>query len=123
MTELRVFVGTTDFERSTAFYADLLGFPIDESWDDPDGRGTLFRATSGGVIEIVEDSPDHPCEPVCGVTVALEVADVDATYARVRDAGVPIVEPIGDRPWGHRNFEIRDPNGLGIVFFTSLVDT
>lgn len=114
---MRVLVGTTAFDVSTAFYGDLLGFPVDEHWDDPDGRGTLFRAGSGAVIEIVEDSPHHPAVPPQGVTVAIETADVDRVYARVRAAGVEVAEEIGDRPWGHRNFEIRDPNGLPLVFF------
>jgi catechol 2,3-dioxygenase-like lactoylglutathione lyase family enzyme len=120
MTQIRVLVGTTDFARSTWFYESVLGLPVDEHWDDPDGRGTLFRAATGGVIEVVEDSPDHPAETASGVKVAIEVDDVDVLHERVRAAGVEVVEPIGDRPWGHRNFEIRDPNGLGLVFFTAL---
>lgn len=121
MTEVRILVGTDDFERSVTFYADLLGFPSDEHWDDPDGRGTLFRVTTGGVIEIVEDSPHHRAKPVSGVSVAVEVEDVDALHRRVVEAGVELVADIGDRPWGHRNFEIRDPSGLVLVFFSRVV--
>ena len=66
MTEVRVLVGTDDFERSAAFYSDVLGFPVDEHWDDPDGRGTLFRITSGGVIEIVETPLTIPPSPRAG---------------------------------------------------------
>ena len=120
MTEVRVLVGIDNFERSTAFYSEVLGFPVDEHWDDPDGRGTLFRAATGGVIEIVEDSPHHPAEPASGVTVAVELDDVDAMHDRVVTAGVEVVTTLGDRPWGHRNFEIRDPSGLGLVFFTRI---
>ena len=120
MTEVRVLVGTDNFERSTAFYSEVLGFPVDEHWDDPDGRGTLFRAATGGVIEIVEDSPHHPAEPASGVTVAVELDDVDAMHDRVVAAGVEVVTTLGDRAWGHRNFEIRDPSGLGLVFFTRI---
>ena len=121
MTEIRILVGTCDFERSSAFYGDLLGLAVAEHWDGPDGRGTLYQASSGGVIEIFEDSPHHPFEPPAGVKVAVEVDDADALYARVAQAGVEIVEPIGERPWGHRNFEILDPSGLRLVFF-SLID-
>lgn len=120
MTEIRVLVGTTDFDGATRFYGDVLGFPVQEHWDAPDGRGTLFRCASSGVIEIFEDSPHHPAEAPRGVKVAVEVDDVDALHDRVRRAGVAIVDPIGDRPWGHRNFEIHDPGGLPLVFFTPL---
>jgi catechol 2,3-dioxygenase-like lactoylglutathione lyase family enzyme len=118
MTEIRVLVGTTDFERSSAFYGDLLGFVIAEHWDGPDGRGTLYRAADGGIIEIFEDSPHHPFEPPAGVKVAIEVSDVDRLYTSLVTGGVEIVDPIGERPWGHRNFEARDPSGLQLVFFS-----
>lgn len=117
---MRVLVGTIDYEASSSFYEGLLGFPVAERWDDPDGRGTLFQATAGAVIELVEDSPHHPFEQPRGVTVAIEVADVDRLHDRVVAAGVERKEPIGDRPWGHRNFAIRDPNGLPLVFFTAV---
>lgn len=123
MTEIRILVGTKDFDGASTFYRDTLGFEVVEQWDDPDGRGTLFRASTDGVVEIVEDSPDHPAMPPSGVTVAIEVDDADTMYARVLAAGVEIVEVLGVRPWGHRNFEIRDPNGLSLVFFTPVVDT
>lgn len=118
MSEIRVLVGTTDFERSSAFYRDVLGFAVAEHWDDPDGRGTLFQATDGAVIEVVEDTPHHPYTAPSGVTVAIEVSDADAVHERLRDASVGIVDPIADRPWGHRSFEICDPSGLPLVFFT-----
>jgi catechol 2,3-dioxygenase-like lactoylglutathione lyase family enzyme len=120
MKEMRVLVGTTDFEGTTAFYGDVLGFPVQEHWDDPDGRGTLFSCASAAVIELVEDSPHHPAEAPRGVKVAVEVDDVDALHSRVRQAGVEVIDPIGDRPWGHRSFEIRDPSGLPLVFFAAL---
>jgi catechol 2,3-dioxygenase-like lactoylglutathione lyase family enzyme len=120
VTEIRVLLGATDFEGATAFYGGLLGFPVQEQWNDNDGRGTLFRCSSAGVIEVFEDSPHHPAERPHGVKVAIEVDDVDALYDRVRYADVEIVDLIGDRPWGHRNFEIRDPSGLPLVFFTAV---
>ena len=118
MTEIRVLVGSVDFERSSAFYGDLLGFSVAEHWDGPDGRGTLYQAASGGVIEIFEDSPHHPFEPPAGVKVAVEVDDADALYGRLTAAKVEIVDPIDDRSWGHRSFEACDPSGLHLVFFT-----
>jgi catechol 2,3-dioxygenase-like lactoylglutathione lyase family enzyme len=115
---MRVLVGAVDFELSSAFYRDILGFDVAEHWDDPDGRGTLFRASDAGVIEVFEDTPHHPFERPRGVKVAVEVDDVDGLYERVLGAGVEVVDPVAARPWGHRTFEIRDPSGLPLVFFT-----
>jgi len=116
MAEMRVLVGTTDYSRSTAFYGDLLGFPVQEEWDAPDGRGTLFDA-GGGVIEVMEDSPHHPAEQPRGVRVSIEVGEVDGLHARLADAGIAPTDPLGDRPWGHRSFTIEDPSGLPLTFF------
>jgi lactoylglutathione lyase len=121
--ELRVLVGTTDLDRATAFYGDLLALPVRERWDDPDGRAVLFGVGTSGIIEVIEDSADHPAAAPAGVALAIEVDDVDAVHERVRSAGVAIREPIEDKPWGHRNFGVHDPDGLPLVFFTAMPET
>ena len=117
--ELRVVVGAPSYEDSLRFYGEVLAFPVHEVWDQEDGRGTLFRA-GAGIIEVIEDSPHHPAVEPQGVAIALETDDVDGLYARVCAEGVRVTDPIADRPWGHRNFEVRDPGGLPLVFFAVL---
>ena len=39
------------------------------------------------------------------------VDDADFVYAVCREHDVPIEEPISSKPWGMREFSIRDPNG------------
>jgi catechol 2,3-dioxygenase-like lactoylglutathione lyase family enzyme len=116
---MRVLVGTTDYPRSTEFYREVLGFPLQEEWDAPDGRGALF-ATGVGVIEVLEDSPHHPAEPPRGVRVSIEVGEVDGLHDRLVGAGVAPTDPLADRPWGHRSFTIEDPSGLPLTFFQVL---
>lgn len=43
--------------------------------------------------------------------LSIEVADVDAAYAALRDSGAEIVLPLRDEEWGVRRFFVRDPNG------------
>ncbi|MFD3551270.1 VOC family protein [Streptomyces goshikiensis] len=43
--------------------------------------------------------------------MSVEVDDVDAAYAAVRDSGAEIVHPLQDEEWGVRRFFVRDPNG------------
>lgn len=47
-----------------------------------------------------------------GLLVVFTVADVDADYARMQEAGVEIVTPIETEPWGERYFQMVDPNGV-----------
>lgn len=43
--------------------------------------------------------------------MSVEVDDVDAAYAAVRDSGAEIVHPLQDEEWGVRRFFVRDPSG------------
>lgn len=50
-----------------------------------------------------------------GFWLNIEVADADAEHARLAQAGLEIVEPVEDKPWGNRQFVVRDPNGVLIA--------
>jgi uncharacterized glyoxalase superfamily protein PhnB len=43
--------------------------------------------------------------------LSIEVADVDAAYAAMRERGAQIVHPLTDEEWGVRRFFVRDPDG------------
>ena len=43
--------------------------------------------------------------------LSVEVEDVDAVYAIMRESGAEIVHPLQDEEWGVRRFFVRDPNG------------
>ncbi|MGV9424348.1 VOC family protein [Streptomyces sp. NPDC003656] len=66
-------------------------------------------------------SPAHPAAQVSVMTedatapvvpdLSVEVDDVDAAYAAMREQGAEILHPLQDEPWGVRRFFVRDPNG------------
>ena len=86
MADLRVLISAKDYEETLAFYGELLELPIADSWDDPDGRGTLFGA-AGGFIEVFEANEHHPAHAVEGVRLAIEVADAQTIHDRVASRG------------------------------------
>lgn len=47
-----------------------------------------------------------------GLILNFEVEDPDAEYARLQDAGLPVLLPLRDEPFGQRHFIIADPNGV-----------
>lgn len=49
-----------------------------------------------------------------GLLVNLEVADVDAEYARAQAAGLKIHLALRDEAFGQRHFITEDPNGVAI---------
>lgn len=117
-SEFRFYYFTPRYEQTVAFYRDLLGFEVYNSWDRDGDRGTIFRSPDGnGLIEI----EDGPVMPSIAGGVYIEVEDVDAWYERVRASGAPIASELASTGYGHRNFKTKDPSGLEVAFFRYVV--
>ena len=103
----RVLYRPVDYEHSVAFYRDVLGLHIYREW----ASGTVFFL-GGGLLELSRSGG-----PVTGDKLSfwLQVRDVDAEFARLKAAGVTVVEAPVDEPWGLREARLRDPDGLMLV--------
>jgi catechol 2,3-dioxygenase-like lactoylglutathione lyase family enzyme len=64
-------------------------------------------ASPSAQISVLTEDRTAPVVP----DVSVEVDDVDAAYAAVRESGAEIVHPLQDEEWGVRRFFVRDPNG------------
>jgi catechol 2,3-dioxygenase-like lactoylglutathione lyase family enzyme len=99
------------------FYAGRLGFRTVCESDDyvhlvhPNGAqlGLLRAELDGPPAEWVSATAGR------GFWLSLEVPDADAACARLVAEGVDIVEPLEEKPWGRRQFVVRDPNGVLIA--------
>jgi len=120
--ELRIVRFTTAFDDAYHFYGELLGWPITREWPATDGggRGCLFGYGDTARIEFIERSPNDQQDPVTGVFVSVEHPDVVSLHDRLRAAGIPILRPVADMPWGHRSFAVLDPTGIELVHFQVL---
>ena len=103
----RVLYRPVDYERSVAFYRDVLGLHIYREW----GSGTVFFL-GGGLLEL-----SRSAGPVTDDKLSfwLHVRDVDAEFSRLAAEGVEVVEAPVDEPWGLREARVRDPDGLMLV--------
>jgi catechol 2,3-dioxygenase-like lactoylglutathione lyase family enzyme len=54
------------------------------------------------------------------VLIELEVADVDAEYARLRGLQVDVIQELRTQPWGYRTLYVRDPDGNILNFHTAV---
>jgi len=107
----RVLLNPTDFDRSFEFYNRTLGLYIFREWGRGATRGAAFFL-GGGYLELSGRAP----APVDGnVGLWLQVRDVDDEHERLAAAGVDVVEPPVDKPWGLREARVRDPDGLLLV--------
>ncbi len=107
----RVLLQPVDFERSFRFYAESLGLHVYREWDSGSMKGVVFFL-GGGFLELSGSSHTGTSE---SVGLWLQVRAVDAVGHKLEEAGVDIIELPADKPWGLREMQIRDPDGLRIV--------
>ncbi|MFJ6653302.1 VOC family protein [Microbacterium sp. NPDC091313] len=102
-------VRAADPSAARGFYVDLLGLrPAMEE----DGMMMLAsRSTPTTQIIVAWDSPTAVDPELRGVDVSIEVDDADAAFRAATAAGLRIVRPPRDEPWGIRRFFVADGTG------------
>lgn len=105
-TQLRV----VDLERALQFYVGTLGFEEEFRF-----RDFYAGVTAGGTaIHLKKIDGTDPSAAFVRegdhLHVYIRVMDLDAASQDLRDK-VEIVYPITTKPWGDREFTIRDPDG------------
>lgn len=105
----------SNLERSIAFYRDVIGLPFrfaSESYAEFATEGAKFslfaRSHLPGLIG--REAPRGEVPWPQG-EVAFFVEDVDAEHERLAAAGVRVLAPPTDRPWGERTLHLADPDG------------
>jgi len=122
LTLSQCFVIVHDPELALAFYRDALGLEQRSEVGKGEFQWITVGAASQPDVSIVITNYLNG-SPADGEAVAALVAkgalngvhfhsdDLDASFERVRAAGAEIVEEPADRPWGTRDFAVRDPSG------------
>jgi catechol 2,3-dioxygenase-like lactoylglutathione lyase family enzyme len=122
LTLSQCFVIVHDPDQALSFYRDTLGLELRNDVAKGDFRWiTVGAAEQPGVAIVLTNYLNG--SPADNDAVAALVAkgalngvhfhsdDLDATFAKVRDAGGEIVQEPTDQPWGTRDFALRDPSG------------
>jgi uncharacterized glyoxalase superfamily protein PhnB len=120
----RVVRHTRQFDAMLAFYRDVLEMRCIQSWKRPGNVGALLTPGRGAgqtAIEILDlkERNTRKGRPA-NVELGLEVKDVDAWHDRLKRQGIPIVEALEDKAWGHRAFGIEDPDGMRITLYEAI---
>jgi lactoylglutathione lyase len=104
-----------DLATTRQFYLDAFGLPVhyeDEVsvvFDFGNTLVNLLLATEAP--ELVEPAPVGGPDGGVRFQLTVDVEDVDATCARLRDRGVELLNGPVDRPWGVRTAAFQDPGG------------
>jgi uncharacterized glyoxalase superfamily protein PhnB len=111
-----------DMRAAIAYYRDVLGFELDFVAGDPPVHA---RVSSGdrerGYAVRLRLVPRGTAPPDCSYDWIHVGADIDGLFEKYRAAGVTIVSPPADQPWGLREFRIRDPDGHLHCFAAEIV--
>ncbi len=105
-------------DASRAFYTEFLGMEVamDMDWlvtfvspDNPTAQISVVQAEEGAA------------RPT-GMSLTVEVPDVDAAHARAKAQGIEVVYPLTDEPWRVRRFHVLDPNGVVVNVISRTAD-
>ena len=99
----------TDVLAAVAFYTQKLGFTLAFTWGE---TPTIAGVNLGRMQMFLEQGTPNPA----GCSVYFVVGDADELYEFQRANGVDIVLPPGDRPYGLRDYRIRDLHGYALSF-------
>ena len=107
-----------DVVAAADYYRDKLGFTYERFFGEPPSFCMVKR--EGVIIMLNALGPPQPNRLHHAEGDAwdayLWIDDADALHAEYTAAGVRIVRPPCDQPYGNRDFEIEDCNGYRLCF-------
>jgi catechol 2,3-dioxygenase-like lactoylglutathione lyase family enzyme len=102
-------IPVTDVRAAVDFYIDKLGFTLGFLGDDPP---TIAGVNLGAAQIFLEKGTPNPQ----GCSLYFVVGDADELFAFQRAQGVKVVGEPADRPYGLRDYSVRDLHGNEIGF-------
>jgi catechol 2,3-dioxygenase-like lactoylglutathione lyase family enzyme len=99
----------TDVVAAVDFYTKRLGFRLGFMWGEPP---SMAGVNLGDVQTFLQKGAPNPT----GCAVYFVVGNADELYEFQRANGVDIIETPGDRPYGLRDYRIRDLHGYELGF-------
>ncbi len=104
-------LAVSDLAAALEFYTKKLGFQQAFTWGEP----PAFAGVNLGKAQMFLAAGTSTPSPDTGAVYFL-VGDADALYEFHRRNGVEIAQEIGDRPYGIRDYTVRDLNRYYLVF-------
>lgn len=102
-------LAVTDVQAAADFYTKKLGFTLGFTWGEPP---TMAGVNLGDVQVFLEQGTPGPQ----GCLVYFVVGNADELFEFQRANGIEIVEPPDDRPYGLRDYMVRDLYGYRLSF-------
>jgi uncharacterized glyoxalase superfamily protein PhnB len=112
-------VTTDKLDEVRDYYVTYFGFRV--TFDYP-GHFIALKSAGDDGLEIALMASCDEAKPYAGhgVSLCFLVDDVDAECERLTQAGLPIVVPLQDNPWGGRSFISVDPAGVSVYVYSPI---
>ncbi len=107
-----------DVEASLAWYRDVIGFHVQETWEHEGEVGGAALIAGLGPLFLVQDDFAKGRDRVKGVGVRIHMTtahNVDELAAAIEERGGTLDSPPEETPWGARAFSLVDPDGYNIT--------
>jgi len=115
-----------DLDAACTFYTGTLGFEVVRG-EPAEGNVAVTRGAARLMLEAAGDFyvPEYNDEIRARLaapsphSLYIEEPELDAYYERLRAAGVEIVDPLAERPWGQAEFTAADCAGNWLSFWAA----
>ncbi len=77
-----------------------------------------FGSDASSIQFMAPQQPEHKLGSGDGLVYNFCVDDVDQEYKKLTEAGLAVVMPLEDHPWGDRGFAVQDPNGISLYIYS-----
>ena len=119
-TDISPTIIARDLEQAKTFYADHFDAQVtfDCGW-----YVELTFGQGGPTIHLMQPQSPEQAEYRGGLTYNIRFEDtgrVDAMHERLAGAGLPMVMPLEDHPWGDRGFATLDPCGVTVYVYADI---
>jgi catechol 2,3-dioxygenase-like lactoylglutathione lyase family enzyme len=123
VTEMRVALTSSDYERLVKFYCTGLGLEPAELWNNGQGKALILNM-GNATLELFDETQAQTVDQIEAgkrisgqVRFALQVPDLKAAMERLLAHGATLVHPAVVTPWGDKNARFQDPDGMQITLF------
>lgn len=117
--EVRVHIYVDNMQEMTRFYNRILEFPVVRYWRDASGDGTMINI-GGNILELFSkrgSDRGYNKQYFGNSSISVRVKDVHKLHDKFSRKNIKVGE-LKSAEWGDTNFEIIDPEGNRLTFFT-----
>lgn len=121
---LSVSLTVTDLARSLAWYRDVIGFSVRQTFEREGKLMAVSLVAGEARILLSQDDGAHGLDRTRGAGFSIQITteqSIDDLADRIKSRGAILDDEPRDFRWGQRAFRLRDPDGFKLTI-SSVVD-